>query len=289
MTIYEWHRGTVASKVGGVMDGKKVLVLGPDERQQFLFEALKKKRWDVSYQNISEFVEAEMADIMILPVAPSKKLCEIIVRKLHAGQTIYGGVLNEEFCKSCKEKEVTTYDYMKNESVAIRNAVATAEGAIAEAIILGNTNLQGSKCLVIGMGKCGEILADKLKGLKCDVSVMVRSEEKQAKAEAYGYKTIWVNEGKELGGVGKKIDYIFNTAPALVIDKAFLTELRQDVIIIDLASKPGGVDFDACMELGMIAKSCLGLPGKYAPKTSGEILAKAIIQIETQKEKVTID
>ena len=47
----------------------------------------------------------------------------------------------------------------------------------------------------------------------------------------------------------------------------------------DLASKPGGVDFDTAGKLGLKVVWALSLPGKIAPVTSGEIIACTILNI----------
>ncbi|OJT71237.1 dihydrofolate reductase, partial [Clostridioides difficile] len=52
-------------------------------------------------------------------------------------------------------------------------------------------------------------------------------------------------------------------------------KVSQEVTIIDIASSPGGVDYSVVKEAGINATLCLGLPGKYSPKTSGEILVNA--------------
>ena len=39
----------------------------------------------------------------------------------------------------------------------------------------------------------------------------------------------------------------------MILDKKRLERVRKDCIIIDLASKPGGVDFDAAKERGIKA------------------------------------
>lgn len=75
-------------------------------------------------------------------------------------------------------------------------------------------------------------------------------------------------------------DYIFNTVPAQVVDRGVLEACKKDAAVIDIASAPGGVDFEAAKALGIAAKLCLGLPGKYAPKTAGEILAEEIMRTE---------
>ena len=71
-------------------------------------------------------------------------------------------------------------------------------------------------------------------------------------------------------------DFIFNTIPAMVLPKALLGYVRRDALILDMASAPGGVDYEACKELGISAALLPGLPGKYAPASSAEILAEKI-------------
>ncbi len=72
-------------------------------------------------------------------------------------------------------------------------------------------------------------------------------------------------------------DFIFNTIPSLVLTENILNNVHKDTTIIDIASKPGGTDFDACKSLGINARLCLGLPGKYSPKTSAKIIYNSIV------------
>ena len=72
---------------------------------------------------------------------------------------------------------------------------------------------------------------------------------------------------------------IFNTAPALVLDRDILKKANPDTLIIDLASKPGGVDFKTAGDLGLKVIWSLGLPGKVAPITSGKIIKDTVINI----------
>lgn len=207
-------------------------------------------------------------DVVLLPVRLTGVDLEEITRKLREGQKIFGGNFPEEFKNACLEKRVRCYDYMKEETIATRNAVAAAEGAVAEAIQLGDENLNGNRSLVIGYGRCGSILADRLQGMKSEVTVLEEDESKRAKAEAYGFN-ILKSSGDIAGG---DYTYLFNTAPALLLDKAKLEECKNHIVIIDIASGKGGVDYEYCRERGIRAKLCPGLPGKYAPKTSAGIL-----------------
>ena len=55
--------------------------------------------------------------------------------------------------------------------------------------------------------------------------------------------------------------------------------MQSDALILDLASKPGGVDWDAAQALGRRVVWALSLPGKTAPFTAGEIIAKTILHM----------
>ena len=63
----------------------------------------------------------------------------------------------------------------------------------------------------------------------------------------------------------------------MIFDSDKLSKLRRDTLIIDLASKPGGVDLAEAERLNIKAIHALGLPGKTAPVTAGEIIAESII------------
>ena len=55
-----------------------------------------------------------------------------------------------------------------------------------------------------------------------------------------------------------------------------LEDLRRDCLVLDLASKPGGVDLEAAGELGLTVIWALSLPGKVAPVTAGAAIKTTI-------------
>ena len=246
-----------------------------DRRQKYLGSLLS----DAGYQVIlaentpdldikaAELSERENAVFVLLPVPVSSTLLSQIKHRLNPAHIVLGGNLPKDFLAFCEEQQILTIDYMKFQSVAMKNAVATAEGAICQAITSSDINLHKSRCLVIGFGKCGEILAAKLQALGCQVWVSTRDELAKAKAFAYGY---------EEHDSYDNYDFIFNTAPALVITPSVIDKLKTDTVIIDIASKPGGCDFNYCIQKGITAKHCPGLPGKYAPKSSADIIYEEI-------------
>lgn len=79
-----------------------------------------------------------------------------------------------------------------------------------------------------------------------------------AMIEGHGYEPLELcNLNKEI----HKFDIIFNTIPSLILDDEILANVKKDALIIDLASKPGGVDFEAAKAYGVKVIWALSLPG----------------------------
>lgn len=159
------------------------------------------------------------------------------------------------------------------EDVAILNAIPTAEGAIQIAMEELPITIHGSKTLVMGLGKCGIPLAWRLRALGSDVYGVTRSSAAVAKAQDLGINPISYDK---LDQYLPEFDAIFNLVPAMVLPEERVRLIRQDALIIDLASAPGGIDFEAAEKYGVKALLSLGLPGKVAHKTSGQILGRIV-------------
>lgn len=205
------------------------------------------------------------------PDTEVEELCRILRKE----QKVFGGVIPKDFMETCIEREIACYDFMKDEPLAVFNAVATAEGAILEALKNKNTNIHGSKTLVLGYGRCGRVLAGKLKGLGAKVTVCSRCEVELAIAETVAFQTLPLNDLKENI---QKYEYIFNTIPAVLLHRDMLKRMRRDVLLIDIASGEGGIDYVSAEKLGIQCKHTLGLPGKYAPKISAKGLVDFVIR-----------
>lgn len=205
---------------------------------------------------------------------------DTLVDLLTKDHFLIGGIIPKEITRSCKDKGISYFDLMESEKIAVLNAIATAEGTIMEAIKSSDRNLHGSNCLVLGFGRCAKVLASKLKAMDAIVTVAARSKEALAYAEAAGHKTALLSDIRPLLPF---YQFIFNTIPALVLDKSCLEHVDRNVTIIDIASAPGGVDFEYAMQQNLNAKLCLGLPGKVAPKTSADILVTEIIALMKER------
>lgn len=246
------------------------LILGSEARQGYLAELLREAGHEVM---TAEEYQPGYHDAVLLPVPQTAKYLEANASKLQKGQLVYGCNFPEELVEACDGRGIHFIDYMKVEGVASRNAIATAEGAIAEALKEGCVSIHESKSLVVGYGCCGEVLAEKLISMKAHVTVLERKSGKRARARAYGCRAVSFEKAAD---TMREYDFVFNTVPAPVVTEDFLKEMKPDVTIIDIASKPGGVDFEYCRKNKINANLCLGLPGKYAPKSAAKILLEVI-------------
>ena len=194
---------------------------------------------------------------------------------------VFGGRISRTLSSELESRGIMHRDYMKRDELAIRNAVPTAEGAIEIAISETPITLHGSKCLVMGYGKVGKVLARFLDGLGANTYVEARKYADLALIESHGCIPLTMKEAKTRIN---EFDVIFNTIPALVLTKDVLSGVNQNSLIIDLASKPGGVDFESARELGVKVIWALSLPGKVAPVTAGIIIKDTITNMLSELE-----
>lgn len=186
------------------------------------------------------------------------------------------GKQDQEIVDLCTQYSIHSYDIMQEESFSILNAIPTAEGAIQRAMERTDITLHGSKVLVLGYGRIGQILSRMLRGIGAKVTAEARKTEDLVWIEESGHDAVHLDE---LDSILGEQDMIFNTIPALILNRNRLEKIRQDCVIIDLASRPGGVDFQAARELGLSASLDLGLPGIVAPKTAAMIICQVTDKI----------
>jgi len=78
------------------------------------------------------------------------------------------------------------------------------------------------------------------------VYVEARKYSDLAWIESYGYKPVFITE---LESYIDRANVIFNTIPSIVLDENLLRKVNKDCLLIDLASKPGGIDFEKAKEM----------------------------------------
>ena len=189
---------------------------------------------------------------------------------------VFAGRIPRTTIEQAEKQGVALVDYMKREEFAVLNAVPTAEGAVGIALNERSRTLFGSNCLVIGNGRIGRCLVTRLLAFGAKVCVSIRKPEDYAWVKIAGATPVY---SSDLDCALPGCDVIFNTVPSMVLGKAQLCRLARSCLIIDVASLPGGIDFDAANEHGLQAIHALSLPGKGAPATAGEIILDTIWNI----------
>jgi dipicolinate synthase subunit A len=173
---------------------------------------------------------------------------------------------------------------MEDAIVTEENAVATAEGTIAELVNHSPYNIDEAKIIVTGYGCCGKAIAERLKAMGARVTVLARRREVRKAAKKDGFYAADFAFGPE-EAMGAAM--LVNTVPAPVVTKSIIQELPRDAYILDIASMPGGTDFAYARECGIRADLVLGIPGKYAPKESAYILERSIERFLMKEKKMT--
>lgn len=186
------------------------------------------------------------------------------------------GMVPDDVHNLAKSRDIEVIDYFQREEFAVMNAVPTAEGAVEIALREMPVTLFGSKCLILGFGRISKVLARLLTAFGAEVSVAARRHSDLAWARINGCKAIHMSE---LSDHLRDVDCLFNTIPAVILGEEKLSRLGRGCLVIDLASKPGGVDFETAKSLGLKTIWALSLPGKVAPYSAAEIILMTIINI----------
>ncbi|NLZ81490.1 MAG: dipicolinate synthase subunit DpsA [Clostridiales bacterium] len=274
-------------------------IIGGDKRQVYLTEFLKNEDISVvSYGIPTSFKEScgemisleeicKQSRVILAPIPMSRDkkhltcennsiLIDDFLNLLDSEHTLIGGSLTSETKIHCIKNNIPYFDLMDSHSVTTLNAVATAEGAIAKAISESSGNLDHSKGLILGFGRCGKILAKKLQSFGVHVYICARSKEALTEGYAFGYEILQMDD---LATKIKDFEYIFNTIPALVLTDEILDSVSTELTIIDIASAPGGLNYESAKSQKLNAHLYSGIPGKIAPKASAKILADEMIPI----------
>ena len=201
-----------------------------------------------------------------MSIADLIKYCE--------GKKLIAGAITNEVYILAEKNNVEVIDLMQNEELTVLNTIATAEGAIEIAVKNTEKTIQGSNILILGFGRVAKVTAQKFSALFANVTCAARKPEAFAWIETNGYRGININD---LGSELNNFDIIINTVPTIILNKERLEKVKKDCLIIDLASKPGGIDRIEAKKMGLNVEWALALPGKVAPFTSAEYIKRVIV------------
>lgn len=248
-------------------DGNKVSIYG--------FEKLK-ENFNEKIDLIKEgnLDEIKNSDIIIGPIPFSrddvtinmtysdKKISISEIEDLLKNKAVFVGNINNKLKEDWESKNIKVIDIMQKEEFVVLNVIPTVEATI-EIILKNNQNkiINGMECLIMGFGRIGKVLAHKLQGLVEDCTCLVTNEVEKAWTIAYGYKNVDLNYIKNKPSNLSKYDIIINTIPQILL-KEELRNVNKETLLIDLASKPYGIDRDIVKRENLNFIEALGLPRK---------------------------
>ncbi|MGN1102875.1 MAG: NAD(P)-dependent oxidoreductase, partial [Huintestinicola sp.] len=160
-------------------------------------------------------------------------------------------------------------------AVMLKNAVPSAEGALAAGINATPLQMLGQNVLVLGFGRIASLLAGYLVALRCNVTVAARSREKRVQAKTMGCRAVGF---ESLCNILPSVTLIYNTVPCAVLHDREIDAMSDECVYIELASA-SGINKDSMAKIRTRVINAQGLPSKTAPKTAGEILADSVLDI----------
>lgn len=267
-------------------DGNKIYTYGLEGS-----EDIKKQKNILQCETIQEAISRSKYIISSIPFSSDGKFIntpfsnnEISIHKLINlldNKILICGNVSEEIRRYAKNNDVEIIDVMKKEELAILNTIATAEGTLE--IILSNTDtiIQGINILILGFGRVAKTLAKKLDAISAKVCCAARKQEDLAWIRTLGYDAININN---IGDNLNKYDIIINTVPQMILSEEKMKYIKQDCLLIDLASKPGGIDQEAAKNKRINSIWALALPGKVAPVSTAKYI-KDIVYNELKNYK----
>ena len=225
-------------------------------------------------------VPAECGPLLNAPLAEAPLPLEELWAALWPGQLVIGGRFGEESGVRALAGKLALADLLRRPTFVTGNAALTAEAA-AGILLSQERAVQNSRCLILGFGRIGTLLAAKLRGLGASVTVAARRETDRALAQALGYDAL---DLPALEGRAGEFDSLVNTVPARVLSDAALCCLSPETPLLELASAPGGFDRQLAANIGLHVIAAPGLPGRCKALAAAELMKRELEAIIREQE-----
>ena len=206
---------------------------------------------------------------------------------------LVSGMVPDKFSKVLTENNVKVLDLLKDESYIIFNAKITVEGIIKYLIENTEDTIFNSKILVLGYGRIGKILCNVLKSFTENIYCMPNSKEELEWLKSNCVNYIFEENFNDLNKNLKKVDniakkelhkflgnfeIIINTIPRIILNEKEICSLNKDVFILDVASKPGGINQENAMKNNINFLWKLGIPAEISAKACAKKIKNMIYE-----------
>lgn len=252
--------------------------VGGDRRASYTVEYLREQGLQVctyGVPGVENGILPNRISTMLLPFPVGEnRAVEDLLDRIGSDALVIGGKIGK-YRAPLEQKGTKLRDLCDSEPLTTLNGVATAEGALLLLLRESEITLWGSHCLVVGGGRIGMLLGERLSALGAKVCISARKEKDLAMIRARAMESD--RTGVYDRGLGE-YDFVINTVPAPVLNRAQLERLKPSCFLLELASAPGGFSPEECKALGLKTLSASGLPGLVSPKTAGILYGESILQ-----------
>ena len=280
-----------------------ILVLGGDKRNINLSELLCEEGYDVSvfaYDDLSQFspkihTRSSLSDAVLnsdviisglpstldkitlnTPMYSEKIYLYSLFSMMKKNKIFLGAKLDDKLLHMADLYDVKVSDYFGREELMVLNTIPTVEGAIEVAMRETEFTIHSSDCLVLGFGRIGKLLSKYLKSMGANVYAEARNNGDLAWIKALGYNVVDI---KNADNDINRYDIIFNTVPHKILKTSSYLRMKDNCILIELASSPGGFDLYEAEKNSLKVINARGLPGKCAPLSAASYLKDTIVNI----------
>lgn len=187
---------------------------------------------------------------------------------------VFCGGANKTAEDICRNEGIRFVNYFSDEPLTLKNAMLTAESAAAILSRCNDSSIFGANIAVTGGGRVAVYTARLLKAFGAYVTICARSAEQRAKAELDGFAAVGAKALSEICG---KADFIVNTVPAELFEEKEFSSTKRGAVYLELATLPTEPYKSRAEQYGVQYIHAPGLPGKFSPKTAGELIAETLL------------
>ncbi len=268
----------------------KILVLGGDARQIYCAGRLSLEPGIKTHtlylkEDDDKCMDSAKPDVIVLPYVTLKDgriSCPLVsesvdfdevLKYVKTGTKVFAGMLPSDKADEIILAGGEVFDWFADEDLTLKNASLTADGAAQIIVGKSHSAVSGSKILILGWGRVAKACAKLFRAMGAEVAVSARRRSARLDCVLNGYKSVEFIDQKAIG----EADVIVNTVPCNVINSEELKAMRQGCWILELASKPYGVDFSLAKDMNREVVLGAGLPGKYTPESAGRYMAESVL------------
>lgn len=198
-------------------------------------------------------------------LASPPRIDDDLIGGMTPGGHIFAGAADATLQRLAETYSLSVQQYEHDAEAKLMRAPSVVEGVLATLIANTAISIHGSTIAVLGQGALGGLLTLTLHKLGARVHAVARDPVQRAQASLHGVAAC---DFDGLLTLVPHLDILISSVPSRIVDLDMMRHLRPGALVVDLASPPGSVDFDAARTLPIKAIWARGL-GARAPVTVG--------------------